>query len=198
MRGAVLISLWAMQPDVIWSVGWGACVQLGREPSAGPSLSPLLCFETWRNPKTDCSRSQPAVSPFLGIQNTCFACIHKTESLPPSSFLKKLWDCALASTIWPSETLIFSDFLPSDPSPLIGGDSRCGQSGGGQGGGCQPHCRTVVPGTLGEVACTVPGFPHPHLPWPVATLGPLWVLLIIWMVADTSFQSKGKYTGTIL
>lgn len=57
---------------------------------------------------------------------------------------------------WPSETLIFSDFLPSDPSPLIGGDSRCGQSGGGQGGSCQPHCRTVVPGNLGEVACSSP------------------------------------------
>ena len=137
----------------MWSevLAEGACVWLGWEPSAGPSLSPLLCFETWRNPKTDCSRSQPAVSPFLGIQNTCFSCIHKTEFLPPSSFLKKLWDCALARmAFWDS------DFLPSDPSPLIGGDSRCGQSGGGQGGSCQPHCRTVVPGNLGEVACSSP------------------------------------------
>ncbi|KAI4582641.1 hypothetical protein MJG53_009192 [Ovis ammon polii x Ovis aries] len=51
------------------------------------------------------------------------------------------------------------DFL--NPSPPTGGDSRCGQSGGGQGGGCQPHCRTVVPGTLGKVACSSPRLSPP-------------------------------------
>lgn len=79
--------------------------------------------------------------------------IKQKLSLPPLSLRN------YENVLWvgrSSETLTFSDFLPLDPSPPVGEDSGCGQSGGGQGGGCQPHCRAVVSGTLGEVACSSP------------------------------------------
>ena len=74
---------------------------------------------------------------------------------------------------WPSETLIFSDFLPSDPSPLIGGDSRCGQSGEAREAAANLTAELWSLGIWARWPAAVPGFPHMHLPWPVATLGPL-------------------------
>ena len=179
MWGAVLISLWAMRPDMIWSAGWGApgCGRLGWEPSAGSSLSRLLYFETWKNHKEGYSRSHPAVLPFLGIQNTCFTFIHKTEALPPTSFLKKLWEGALGRTVfWDPDFLRFSPFRPLSSRwrrRWVWAEWRR------PGRWLPTSLQSCGPWDSGEVACSSPRLLHLHLPWPLATLGPLWVLLIM-------------------
>ena len=142
--------------------GWGG----------SPVLAPhYLVFFTLKHEKTTkkATRDHTLLS-YLSWESRILALllyIKQKLSLPPLSLRN------YENVLWvgrSSETLTFSDFPPLDPSPPVGGDGGCGQSGGGQGGGCQPHCRAVVPGTLARWPAAAPGFcictcPGPWQPW---------------------------------
>lgn len=127
----------------------------GRDPSVGPSPSPLLYSKMWRELQNRLSKIMRSCLTFPGDPEClCFSFIYKTEDLPPPLSLENY-----KNVLWIgrcSETLILSFFLFRAFSSSTGCHGGCGQSGVGRGRGSKLRCKAVVPGTLGKVAESSP------------------------------------------